>query len=96
MIMRCIVCDRCKTIIENPRKYCRVLTCSRPLRIKPDQQCEPPGNDQRSDDIVWEKELCASCLEALEAFVETPDDQPEGGETIPDNPSVDAPENDGK
>lgn len=38
--MKCIVCDRCKTIIENPRR-CRVITCARPL--KPRTVCDKGG-----------------------------------------------------
>ena len=38
--MKCIVCDRCKTIIENPRR-CRVITCARPL--KPRTACDKGG-----------------------------------------------------
>ena len=38
--MKCIVCDRCKAIIENPRR-CRVITCARPL--KPRTSCDKGG-----------------------------------------------------
>jgi len=65
--MKCIVCDRCKTIIEDVRR-CKVITCARPL--KPDVMDKPPyrGNDPKVNDILWTKELCNSCVDELEAF----------------------------
>lgn len=76
--MKCIVCDRCKKIIEDKRK-CRVITCAKP--IKPDREGKPPcrGNDPQFNDILWEKELCTECAEELELFIE-PDS---GTETPP-------------
>ena len=53
--MKCIVCDRCKTIIENPRR-CRVITCARPL--KPRTACDKGGkvpyrgNDPQQNDLL--------------------------------------------
>ena len=70
--MKCIVCDRCKTIIENPRR-CRVITCARPL--KPRTVCDKGGkvpyrgNDPQQNDLLWEKEICDKCLDELEARV---------------------------
>ncbi len=67
--MKCIVCDRCKTIIEDARK-CRVITCAKPL--KSDGVGKPPyrGNDPQMNDILWSKDLCSSCAEELEAFLD--------------------------
>lgn len=71
--MKCIVCDRCKAIIENPRR-CRVITCARPL--KPRTSCDKGGkvpyrgNDPQQNDLLWEKEVCDKCLDELEAFFE--------------------------
>ena len=66
--MKCIVCDRCKTIIENPRR-CRVITCARPL--KPRTACDKGGkvpyrgNDPQQNDLLWEKEICDKCLDEM-------------------------------
>ena len=73
--MKCILCDRCKQVIENPR-HARVLTCARPFRLQPEPPCsnsKPPyrGDDPRMNDILWEKELCNNCLDDLEAFLAT-------------------------
>lgn len=90
--MKCIVCDRCKTIIENPRR-CRVITCARPL--KPRTGCDKGkvpyhGNDPQQNDILWEKEICDKCLDELEAFFESGNDvaphPPEPVEPDPDSP----------
>lgn len=98
--MKCIVCDRCKTIIENPRR-CRVITCARPL--KPRTSCDKGkvpyrGNDPQQNDLLWEKEICDKCLDELEAFFEVGEDvdphPPEPVEPDPDIP-VD-PENPGE
>ena len=97
--MKCIVCDRCKKIIETPRN-CRLITCAKPLKL-PTQNCKVPyrGNDRQQNDIIWEKEICSDCLDALEEFFEQtvdpvtpepeqpeqPDNPGDGGET-PENP----------
>lgn len=90
--MKCIVCDRCKTIIENPRR-CRVITCARPL--KPRTGCDKGkipyhGNDPQQNDILWGKEICDKCLDELEAFFESGNDvaphPPEPAEPDPDRP----------
>ena len=97
--MKCIVCDRCKKIIETPWN-CRVITCAKPLKL-PTQNCKVPyrGNDRQQNDIIWEKEICSDCLDALEEFFEQtvdpvtpepeqpeqPDNPGDGGET-PENP----------
>lgn len=93
--MKCIVCDRCKTIIENPRR-CRVITCARPL--KPRTSCDKGkvpyrGNDPQQNDLLWEKEICDKCLDELEAFFEVgeavdphPPEPVEPDPDIPDEP----------
>lgn len=91
--MKCLVCDRCKSIIKNPRRG-RVITCARPL--KPHAVCgngKVPyrGNDPQQNDIIQDKEVCDDCLAELEAFFDTyedtnphppeePDNSGEGGE----------------
>lgn len=91
--MKCIVCDRCKTIIENPRR-CRVVTCARPL--KPRTGCDKGkvpyrGNDPQQNDLLWEKEVCDKCLDELEAFFEVNEGAdprpPEPVEPDPDVPT---------
>lgn len=76
MNVRCVVCDRCREIIEDPRK-CRVITCAKPLRVdmEPKHQCR--GNDRMMNDILWEKELCSTCADLLESFMENSSDIPE-------------------
>lgn len=92
--MKCIVCDRCKAIIENPRR-CRVVTCARPL--KPRTTCDKGGkvpyrgDDPRQNDLLWEKEVCDKCLDELEAFFEAGEGinphPPEPTEPDPDIPT---------
>lgn len=67
--MKCIVCDRCKKIIEDKRK-CRVVTCAKPMR--PDVMDKPTyrGNDPKVNDIFWMKEICSDCIDELESFFE--------------------------
>ena len=99
--MKCIVCDRCKQIIENPRN-CRVITCAKPLKppIVPAEHCKTQyrGNDRQQNDILWEKEVCLDCLDALEEFfaagagtVTPPEpeqpDNPGGGDEQPEQPT---------
>lgn len=76
--MKCIVCDCCKQIIENPRN-CRVITCAKPLKphfvdsgvTSGGRPVQYRGNDRQQNDILWEKEICLDCLDALEEFFET-------------------------
>ncbi len=82
--MRCILCDRCKKIVENEKKM-RMITCARPIaHPKPDA---PPvayrGDDRKMNDIIWMKELCMSCAEELEEFMEPIASTP----TTPPDPS---------
>lgn len=61
--MRCILCDRCKSIVEDVRKI-KVVTYARPLRQGPVRADDPASNDH-----IWTKELCPSCAESLEDFM---------------------------
>lgn len=67
--MKCTVCDRCKTIIEDMRRS-RVITCAKPL--KPDAVGRPPyhGDDPKMNEILWTKELCSKCMDELDEFFE--------------------------
>lgn len=73
--MRCIVCDRCGKIIENPKEI-RILTCARPFpkpKVPPSngtkvKHCR--GDDPQMNDIFWEKEICLACNDELESFFE--------------------------
>lgn len=69
--MKCVICDRCKEIIKNPR-YGRVITCARPLKWPGDHgNVTYRGNDRQMNEIMWEKELCSKCLDELELFFES-------------------------
>lgn len=64
--MKCILCDRCKKIIEDPAQH-RVLTCARPLKRRNDDGKKPyRGDDKMMNDIIWEKDLCTDCATELE------------------------------
>lgn len=64
--MKCILCDRCKKIIEDPAQH-RVLTCARPLKRRNDDGKKPyRGDDKMMNDIIWEKDLCTDCAAELE------------------------------
>lgn len=75
--MRCILCDRCRKIVGDEQKM-RVITCARPLMCpKPGT---PPsqyrGDDRQMNDIMWMKEVCASCAMELDAFMESLTSEP--------------------
>lgn len=98
--MKCIVCDRCKKIIEDPKKY-RVILCSRPLNPQLDGTKNFRSDDKQANDILWEKEICMSCADEIETFSDAKNDPPEnpddGGNTEPsepDNPQPDLPSQD--
>ena len=85
--MRCIVCDRCKKIIENPRN-CRVITCAKPLKLPIDHdKVAYRGNDRQQNDILWEHEICTDCMDSLEVFFEqgAESTEPDDGETTTDH-----------
>lgn len=89
--MRCVICDRCKKVIDNPR-HCRVITCSRPLKLPIHNDRVPyHGNDKQQNDTIWEKELCTTCQDALDAFFEQGPgmDEPDSGETVTDPEDTD-------
>ena len=62
--MRCILCDRCKSIVEDFRKI-KVVTYAKPLTPGPVNADEPSKADR-----LWTKELCQACAEELENFME--------------------------
>ena len=83
--MKCILCDRCKKIIEDPAQH-RVLTCARPLKRRNDDGKKPyRGDDKMMNDIIWEKDLCTDCAtEPEEATFPVEDSGVAGsGETAP-------------
>lgn len=68
--MKCILCDKCKKVIEDPQKR-RVATCARPITHRNDDGKKAyRGDDRQMNDIIWEKDLCADCTAALEEFLE--------------------------
>ncbi len=79
--MKCILCDRCKKVIEEPQQ-CRVITCARPLkRREPKDENYIPyrGDDDRMNDIIWKKDLCTDCAAEVEGFIEEMQ-PPDGGD----------------
>lgn len=67
--MKCVLCDKCKQIIEDPQKR-RVVTCARPIAHRSDDGKKPyRGDDRQMNDIIWEKDLCTDCAAALEEFL---------------------------
>lgn len=86
--MKCIVCDRCKRIIEDPKKY-RVILCSRPLKPQLNGTKNCRSDDKQTNDILWEKEVCMSCADEIENFTDvqagTPDNPNDGGNTNTDD-----------
>ncbi len=70
--MKCILCDRCKKIIEDPQQH-RVLTCARPIRRRNDDGKKPyRGDDRQMNDIIWEKDLCTECASEIECATAPP------------------------
>lgn len=66
--MKCIMCDRCKKIIEDSQQH-RVVTCARPIKRRNDDGKKAyRGDDRQMNDIIWEKDLCTECAAALEEF----------------------------
>ncbi len=82
--MKCILCDRCKKVIEKPDQR-RVVTCARPLRPRPCPEGlgRPPyrGDDPQMNDIIWGKDLCTACAAELEAFVSPASPDSGGGDS---------------
>ncbi len=70
--MKCIICDKCKKTIEDPRLV-RTVTCSRPLphRHEEDEPCRGRGDDPRMNDIIWEKDLCQECAAQVEELIDS-------------------------
>ncbi len=77
--MKCVLCDRCKKIIEDPAQH-RVLTCSRPLNHRNDDgkdlYC---GDDNMMKCIIWEKDLCTDCATELEKTIFPAENSGEAG-----------------
>jgi len=54
-----------------------VITCAKPLKpqfvsgvTSGGKPVPYHGNDRQQNDILWEKEICPDCLDALEEFFE--------------------------
>lgn len=84
--MRCILCDRCKKIVEDERKI-KVVTYARPLGIVPRDKClVARADDRQFNDVIWTMELCPACAEELENFM-VPDENNEPSQPIqPEEP----------
>lgn len=71
--MKCILCDRCKKIIEDPQQH-RVLTCARPIKRRSDDgKKQYRGDDRQMNDIIWEKDLCNDCAAVVEDGMTLPE-----------------------
>lgn len=67
--MRCILCDRCKKIVEDERKI-KVVSYARPLNIgATNAKCPTRADDRQMNELIWTKELCPICAEAFENFM---------------------------
>ncbi len=68
--MRCILCDRCKKIVEDERKV-KVVTYARPLNagIPREGKCPTRADDRQMNEQIWTKELCPNCAEEFEIFM---------------------------
>lgn len=80
--MRCILCDRCKKIVEDERKI-KIVTYARPLNTGANVKCPTRADERTMNDHIWTKEVCPSCAEEFENFMEP--------EEIPVNPPEDPP-----
>lgn len=66
--MRCIICDKCKAIIEDPKQV-RILTCSRHMKRPAGQETVKREFNAPTQDIIWDKELCVKCAMEIETLV---------------------------
>lgn len=66
--MRCIICDKCKAIIEDPKQV-RILTCSRPMKRPAQQDSVKREFNPPTQDIIWDKELCVKCAMEIEELL---------------------------
>lgn len=76
--MRCIICDKCKTIIEDPKQV-RVLTCSRPMKRSAQQEPAKREFNPPTQDIIWDKELCVKCAMEIETLINGKDGDENAG-----------------
>lgn len=65
--MKCILCDRCKKVVEDERKI-KVVTYARPLNSG--VRCPAPADNRQMNDHIWTKELCSTCAEEFENFMD--------------------------
>lgn len=66
--MRCIMCDKCKEIIEDPKQV-RIITCSRPMKCQAQREPEKREFNTPKQDIIWDKELCVKCALEIETLI---------------------------
>lgn len=66
--MKCIICDKCKEIIEDPSQV-RIVTCSRPMKRPAVPEDAKRNINHRTQDVIWDKELCMKCALELEQLV---------------------------
>lgn len=66
--MRCIMCDKCKEIIGDPKQV-RIITCSRPMKRPAGQESAKREFTPPTQDIIWDKELCVKCAMEIETLI---------------------------
>jgi len=71
--MRCIVCDKCKTILED-YKAARSVALTRTMQKK-----SRDTNGRDDQDVIWQKDLCVACAASVEDFISSTDDSEEAG-----------------
>lgn len=81
--MRCILCDRCKKVVEDWRKI-RAVTFARPLFVDASAKTVDRADKASTNDILWTKELCQDCADELESFM-SQEDNSESGDSSGDN-----------
>lgn len=79
--MKCIMCDKCKEIIEDPAQV-RIITCSRPMKRPAVQEAAKREFDPHKQDVIWDKELCIKCALEIESLINDEPDDAEGEEVV--------------
>lgn len=73
--MRCIICDKCKKEIQDPRRI-RRISCVRPAkRPKPWEPQQEKPDTPPLQDLFWEKEICIDCALLLEEWLDAPPEE---------------------
>lgn len=79
--MKCIMCDKCKEIIEDPSQV-RIITCSRPMKHPASQEPVKREFNPVKQDVIWDKELCIKCALEIESLINDKPDDTDGEEVV--------------